>query len=111
MHDEKNNVETMSNAEKSLKNSIESIPKKVKELSMEEKPNVPNPQRLRRRQLNQQFSKFMEIIKKLHIRIPFAEVLEQMLGYVKFMKDILAKKRKLGDYETVSLSEECSAIL
>ena len=34
-----------------------------------------------------------------------------MSGYVKFMKDILSKKRKLGDYETMALSEECSAIL
>ena len=53
----------------------------------------------------------MEIFKKLHINIPFFEALEQMLGYVKFMKDILAKKRKLGDYETISLFEECNAIL
>ena len=53
----------------------------------------------------------MEIFKKLHINIPFAEALEQMLGYVKFMKDILAKKSKLGDYETIAISEECSAIL
>ena len=30
---------------------------------------------------------------------------------MKFMKDILSKKRKLGDYEIVALSEECSAIL
>ena len=34
-----------------------------------------------------------------------------MPRYVKFMKDILAKKRKLGDFETISLFEECSAIL
>ena len=34
-----------------------------------------------------------------------------MSRYVKFMKDILSKKRKLGDYETVALFEECSAIL
>ena len=27
------------------------------------------------------------------------------------MKDVLSKKRKLGDYETVAMSEECSAIL
>ena len=53
----------------------------------------------------------MEIVKKLHINIPFVDALEQMLSYVKFMKDILAKKMKLSDYETVSLSEECSAIL
>ena len=53
----------------------------------------------------------MDIFKKLHINIPFAEALEQMPGYVKFMKDVLSKKRKLGDYETVALLEECSAIL
>ena len=53
----------------------------------------------------------MEIFKKLHINIPFAEALEQMPRYVKFMKDILSKKRKLGDYETIALSEECSALL
>ena len=34
-----------------------------------------------------------------------------MPRYMKFMKDILSKKRKLGDYETVALSEQCSAIL
>ena len=53
----------------------------------------------------------MDIFKKLHINIPFAEALEQMTGYMKFMKDVLSKKRMLGDYETVALSKECSAIL
>ena len=53
----------------------------------------------------------MEIFKKLHINIPFANALEQMPSYIKFMKDILANKRKLSDYETVALSEECSVIL
>ena len=53
----------------------------------------------------------MEVFKKLHINIPFDEALEQMPSYVKFMKEILTKKRKLGDYETIVLLEECSAIL
>ena len=53
----------------------------------------------------------MDIFKKLHINIPYAKALEKMSGYVRFMKDILSKKRKLGDYETVALLEECSAIL
>ena len=61
--------------------------------------------------MDKQFGIFMDIFKKLHINIPFSEALEQMPGYVKFMKDILFKKRTLGDYETVTLSEECSAIL
>ena len=61
--------------------------------------------------MDKQFGKFMDIFKKLHINIPFAEALKQMPGYVKFMKDVLSKKRKLGDYETVTLLEECNAIL
>ena len=53
----------------------------------------------------------MDIFKQLHINILFAEALEQMMGYVKFRNDILSKKRKLEDYETVALLEECCAIL
>ena len=34
-----------------------------------------------------------------------------MPSYVKFMKDILSKKRRLSDFETVHLTEECSAII
>ena len=110
---EKNSAENVEKAEKLLKNSAPSTPKKVevKESSVEEKPIVPYPQRLRKNRVDNQFGKFMEIYKKLHINIPFVEELEQMSGYVKFMKDILSKKRKLGDYETVTLSKECSAIL
>ena len=53
----------------------------------------------------------MEIFKKLHINIPFAETLERVPRYVKFIKDILDKKRKVGDYEIVALSKECSVLL
>ena len=102
VQDEKKYAEIMRNADNPLQNSIESTPKRVKESSIEEKPIVPYPQRTRIRQLDQQFSKFMEIFKKLHINIPFVEALEQMPGYVKFMKDIISKKRKLGDYETIA---------
>ncbi|KAL5574885.1 hypothetical protein UlMin_016584 [Ulmus minor] len=74
-------------------------------------PPIPYPQRLNKKKLDNQFDKFLEIFKKLHINIPFAEMLEQMPKYAKFMKEILSKKRKLGDYETVMLNEECSAFL
>ena len=53
----------------------------------------------------------MEVFKKLHMNIPFADALEQMPSYVKFMKDILSQKRRLAYFETVNLIEECSAIL
>ena len=110
---EKNSIENVGKPKKLLKNSTPSTPNKVevKESLIEEKPIVSYPQRLRKNRLDNQFSKLMEIFKKLHINIPFFKALEQMSVYVKFMKDTLSKKRKLGDYETVALFEECSAIL
>ena len=72
---------------------------------------VPYPQRLKRHKLDKQFTKFMDVFKNLHINIPFVDALEQMPNYVKFMKDILSQKRRLADFETVNLTEECSAIL
>ena len=74
-------------------------------------PPIPYPQRLKKHKLDKQFTKFMEVFKKLHINIPFADALEQMPSYVKFMKDILSQKRRLADSEIVNLTEECSAIL
>ena len=55
--------------------------------------------------------KFLDVFKKLHINIPFTEALEQMPTYVKFLKDIMSKKRRLDHYETVALTEEASALL
>ena len=37
---------------------------------------VPYPQRLKKHKLDKQFTKFMEVFKKLHINIPFADALE-----------------------------------
>ena len=53
----------------------------------------------------------MEVFRKLQINIPFAEVLEQMPIYVKFMKELLSKKKHLKGDETVVLTKECSAII
>ena len=74
-------------------------------------PPMPFPQRLKKKNQDKQFSKFIEIFKKLHINIPFADALQQMLSYAKFLKEILSNKKKLEDEETVMLTEECSAIL
>ena len=39
------------------------------------------------------------------------DALENMPSYVKFMKNILENKKKLGEYVTIALDEECSVIL
>ena len=113
MGSEKSSAEVIEDAEKLVKKPVLDTLEKVEaqKTMNDEKPIIPYPKRLRKNRLDKQFGKFMDIFKKLHINIPFAEALEQMSGYVKFMKDVLSKKSKLGDYETVALSEECSAIL
>ncbi|XP_062113969.1 uncharacterized protein LOC133824977 [Humulus lupulus] len=75
------------------------------------KPPLPFPQRFRKQQQDGQFIKFLDVLKQLHINIPLVEALEQMPNYVKFLKDILTKKRRLGEFETVALTEGCSAML
>ncbi|XP_010242052.1 PREDICTED: uncharacterized protein LOC104586489 [Nelumbo nucifera] len=76
-----------------------------------QQPQVPFPNRLKQHKLEKEFGKFLEVFKSLHIDIPFSDALAQMPHYAKFLKEILANKRKLGDVATVALNEECSAIL
>ena len=68
-------------------------------------------QRFPKQRQDKQFGIFLEALKQLNINIPFVEALEQMSNYVKFLKDILARKRKLGEFETVALTQECSHML
>ena len=46
----------------------------------------------------------MKMINKLHIDIPFIDVLTQMPTYAKFLKEILFKKRRIEDNEKVVLA-------
>ncbi|KAL4337572.1 hypothetical protein AHAS_Ahas12G0123600 [Arachis hypogaea] len=74
-------------------------------------PRVPYPQQLKKKGDDNQFSRFLEIFKKLQINIPFAEAIEQMPLYAKFLKELMTKKRIWKNNETVILTEECSAII
>ena len=56
-------------------------------------PYVPFPQRLQRAKMEEQFSKFLDMFKKIENNIPFVEALVQMPNYSKFLKDILSKKK------------------
>jgi len=56
--------------------------------------------------LDLEFEKFLEVLRKLYINIPFTEALSQMPSYAKFLKEILSNKRKLEEHETVASTEE-----
>ncbi|KAJ4705013.1 DNA-directed DNA polymerase [Melia azedarach] len=63
------------------------------------------------KEIGAQFSKFLEMFRKLHFNIPFMDALEQMSNYLKFIKEVMSKKRCLEEYEMVKLTEESSFII
>ncbi|CAJ2656660.1 unnamed protein product [Trifolium pratense] len=82
---------------------------KAQEVLPHEKLPYPHKKKSKRKDID--FKKFMEMFNSLQVTIPFMEALEQMPVYAKFMKELLTKKRKPKEDETVLLTEECSAIL
>ena len=69
-------------------------------------PHVPS-----KREAERQFIRFTEILKNLHINIPFTEALQDMPIYARFLKEMLTKKRKSPEDERVELKAGCSAII
>jgi len=51
------------------------------------------------------------MLKKLHVNVPFLDALSRMPLYAKFLKEILSKKRKIDEHETVALGKECSVVV
>lgn len=49
-----------------------------------------------------QFKKFMNMLNKIHVNIPFCEALEQIPVYAKLMKELLLGKHKLK-HDDISL--------
>ncbi|XP_055814111.1 uncharacterized protein LOC129883478 [Solanum dulcamara] len=58
-------------------------------------PLPPFPHRLKKKTEDDKFLKFILLLKEISINIPLVEVLEHMPGYVKFMKDLVTKKRTI----------------
>ena len=85
--------------------------KKHKEVVPAYTPTVPCPQRLQKAKREEQFSRFLDIFKKIEINIPFAEVINQMPTYAKIMKEILSKKRKIAEEGIMNLTATCSAVI
>jgi hypothetical protein len=59
---------------------------------------------------NEQFSKFVEVIKKLYVNISLLDAM-QVPTYAKYLKDILGNKRALPTIKIVQLTEECSTVI
>ncbi|XP_070030053.1 uncharacterized protein [Nicotiana sylvestris] len=98
-----------------------SQPSEEKEAKKKEEENTKNltsflvtisfPQKMKRENLDNQFAKFLEVLKQIHINIPFTNALLQMSSYAKFLKEILLSKRKFEEVSVVMLTKKYSAIL
>lgn len=76
-----------------------------------DKNKTLNPLRLTKLNLEAQFAKFLNILKKICIKIPFVEALSRMPLYAKFLKEIFSKKKAIDHKETIALTRESSAII
>ncbi|XP_020203614.1 uncharacterized protein LOC109789139 [Cajanus cajan] len=83
----------------------------LREVEEEIEKNEEERNKNESKEKERQFLTFLDIIKKLQINIPFTEAMEQMPTYARFMKELLTKKRKVLEEETVELEVGCSAII
>jgi len=73
-----------------------------------DKTKVPFPLKFDKPNLEAQFNKFVNMLKKICINIPFAEALSQMHLYAKFF---FSTKKTIEHNETLALTRESSAII
>nr|XP_016497067.1 PREDICTED: uncharacterized protein LOC107815929 [Nicotiana tabacum] len=108
------------------------VPKKKKEQSSLEEESVPKPvevdernktvpeqkservppsfpQRLRKKNDDHMFHKFLDMLKQIHLNILLVDMLREVPKYAKYIKDKMANKRRLNEFKTVALTEECTS--
>ncbi|XP_040947330.1 uncharacterized protein [Gossypium hirsutum] len=57
-----------------------------------------------------EFEELVDVSDK-KVNIPLADAFVQILNYGKFLKELLSKKKKISDMETIARTEGCSTVL
>nr|GEZ31694.1 reverse transcriptase domain-containing protein [Tanacetum cinerariifolium] len=70
------------------------------------KPKIPYPQRLHKEKMEERYAKSIDLIKKVRINVPLLDVLDDMLNYEKFLKDLMSNKKIPEQEEEVENSFE-----
>ncbi|XP_058766949.1 uncharacterized protein LOC131640578 [Vicia villosa] len=102
----KEDAEPKGQVEEPEKSEKQSEPEVENHTPQPYKPPIPFPQRLKNTKTENQFQKFIKVIEKLHVEIPFTEAITQISSYAKFLKDILSNKGRLNDPKPL----ECHSI-
>ena len=73
--------------------------------------DIPYPLVSSKKERECYFTCFLDIFKKLEITIPFREALQQIPMYTKYLKDLLIKKGKYINNESIVVEGNCSAVI
>ncbi|XP_015164041.1 uncharacterized protein [Solanum tuberosum] len=69
-------------------------------------PPLPFPQKFKKQKEDECFGKFLSLLKQVHINLPLVDVLQGIPRYAKYVKKIVANKKRLTEYKNVALTEE-----
>ncbi|GKA01194.1 hypothetical protein Tco_0673859 [Tanacetum coccineum] len=61
--------------------------------------------------MEDQYGKFLDMIRAVRINVPLVDVLAEMPNYGKFLKELVNNKHKIEQISSAFLSDESSAIL
>nr|XP_009622082.1 uncharacterized protein LOC104113579 [Nicotiana tomentosiformis] len=101
-------IESESEKSKELEKPVEEVVAKQTPPLVARPPPI-FPQRLQKVKDNVAFKMFHDILKQVQINIPLVDLLQKVPKYAKYIKDIVATKRRLTEFETMALNEECSS--
>ena len=74
-------------------------------------PPIPFPQRLKDQTKKKIFMKYLDMFKKIQMNILFIEAISHMPHYAKILKEIVSSKKKVKEYATIALTEQCSVVI
>ncbi|KAL9232171.1 hypothetical protein vseg_007310 [Gypsophila vaccaria] len=60
-------------------------------------PPIPFLQRIAKAKMKHKYGKFIDILKRIHVNIPFLNVISEIPFYGKFLKELISKKRKVDE--------------
>ncbi|XP_070056582.1 uncharacterized protein [Nicotiana tomentosiformis] len=91
---------------------LEKVPKQdLTQATRKKRPPAPFPQRLAKYHKDEQYKKFMEMLKQIQVNIPLIDALREMHGYEKMMKDLMPRKFDFQDLSTVTQTQTCSVVV
>nr|GEU84992.1 reverse transcriptase domain-containing protein [Tanacetum cinerariifolium] len=96
----------------SLPKVVERVPKVTKDTP---KPSIPHPSRVTQQKLREKDDnlalKFVEIFRKLHFELSFADAHLHMPKFALMFKILINNKEKLFNLSMTSVNENCSAVI